>query len=79
MTKEEALELIDQYCTVLKKDVVEYHEILTGLRDRFPRDGNEAKAMRWLGFMQGSLWTHGIYPLDELKRHSKERKVLPSE
>jgi hypothetical protein len=28
------------------------------------------KAMRWLGFLQGVLWSHGYCTLDELKRHS---------
>jgi hypothetical protein len=25
------------------------------------------KAMRWLGFVQGALWAHGLAPVSELK------------
>jgi len=28
------------------------------------------KAFRWLGFLQGVLWSQGIYTLEELKNHS---------
>lgn len=28
------------------------------------------KAFRWLGFIQGVLWTEGIYTIDELKKHN---------
>ncbi len=29
------------------------------------------KAFRWLGFLQGCLWTAGVFSLDELKGHNK--------
>lgn len=29
------------------------------------------KAFRWLGFVQGCLWSSGIYSLDELKNHNR--------
>ena len=29
------------------------------------------KAMRWLGFLQGALWSHNHFSLEELKNHSK--------
>lgn len=28
---------------------------------------SQDKAMRWLCFVQGCLWTHGIYTIDEMK------------
>lgn len=28
------------------------------------------KAFRWLGFIQGVLWTQGIHSIDELKEHN---------
>lgn len=31
----------------------------------------EGKAFRWLGFLQGVLWTHGIFKLDDLKTHNR--------
>lgn len=33
--------------------------------------GRIDKAFRWLGFVQGVLWTLRIYTLDELKNHSR--------
>jgi exonuclease I len=32
------------------------------------------KAMRWLGFLQGALWSHGYCTLDELRQHSMPDK-----
>lgn len=29
------------------------------------------KVMRWLGFLQGVLWTFGWYTLEELKSHNR--------
>ncbi len=32
---------------------------------------NDAKVGRWLGFIQGVLWTHNIYSIDEMKDHNR--------
>jgi hypothetical protein len=32
---------------------------------------NEEKLNRWLGFIQGVLWSHGIYSVDELREHNR--------
>lgn len=74
MTKDEALELMDQYCSIVK-ELGGKDEIVTGLRSRFPEDGSTSKAMRWLGFMQGVLYITGIFKLDELKVHSRDKVV----
>lgn len=29
------------------------------------------KANRWLGFIQGVLWTRGIFSIDEIQGHNK--------
>jgi hypothetical protein len=39
--------------------------------EQFTREGRMEKAFRWLGFIQGCLWTCGVYSLDELKDHNK--------
>lgn len=36
----------------------------------FVDSGMVEKAMRWLGFLQGSFWRTGFFTLDELKHHS---------
>jgi hypothetical protein len=33
--------------------------------------GEIEKAMRWLGFLQGALWTYGWYTLDEMRDHNR--------
>ena len=74
MTKDNALDLISEYCEIMKKRGCE-DEIVTGLRDRVPPNAREAKAMRWLGFMQGVLYSQGVFPLEELKKHSMEGMI----
>ncbi len=79
MTKDEALDLIDKYCSLVK-ELGGHNEVITGLRSRFPEDGSEGKAMRWLGFMQGVLYITNIFTLDELKVHSRDKIIsVPTE
>jgi hypothetical protein len=33
---------------------------------------NREKVMRWLGFIQGVLWTQSIYPIDKLKGDNRD-------
>jgi len=33
--------------------------------------GKMEKVFRWVGFIQGCLWSQGIYCLDELKQHNR--------
>lgn len=35
------------------------------------RDGRTEKAMRWLGFIQASLYILGYFTIDDLKDHSR--------
>jgi len=37
----------------------------------FVAEGRIEKAFRWLGFIQGCLWSTGHYTLDELKNHNR--------
>jgi len=39
--------------------------------EAFIEEGRMDKAFRWLGFIQGVLWTTGLYTLEELKNHSR--------
>ena len=43
---------------------------------QFVEDGRRDKAMRWLGFIQGVLWTQKIYTIDELKLHNAPLNTL---
>ncbi len=47
---------------------------LHGMLDKakeFVAQGRIQKAMRWLGFIQGGLWSEAIYTLEELKNHNR--------
>ena len=33
--------------------------------------GKTEKAHRWLGFLQGILWTQGIYTIEEMRNHNR--------
>jgi len=37
----------------------------------FVHKGKIEKAFRWLGFVQGVLWTNGIYTLSQLRDHNR--------
>lgn len=41
------------------------------LMERMVQDGEMGKFFRWLGFLQGVLWTLGIYSLDEMRKHNR--------
>jgi hypothetical protein len=53
------------------------HEQLLHVRQMIPKtiqflyDQRIEKAMRWLGFIQGALWSHNIYTIEEMKNHNK--------
>jgi len=69
MTRDTALRLLAEY---------EQHiPALDGMRARFPDDGSEAKAMRWLGYAQGIAVGCGAYSLDEVESHSRDGVVSP--
>ncbi len=37
----------------------------------FVKEGKIDKAFRWLGFIQGCLWSTGHFTLEDLKNHSR--------
>ncbi|MEK7608615.1 MAG: hypothetical protein AAB495_03470 [Patescibacteria group bacterium] len=41
----------------------------------FVRQGKLEKVFRWLGFLQGVLWSNGIYTLAALKDHNQSKKM----
>jgi hypothetical protein len=40
----------------------------------FLQQNRRDKVFRWLGFMQGVLWTKGIFTLEQLKNHNRPDK-----
>jgi hypothetical protein len=83
MTKQEALDLLGEYCGhidawdhrswSLYGDKVLYDAI--GMYGRFPSTGSTNKAMRWLGYLQGVLVAYGEFTLEDVKQHSKNRRL----
>ena len=41
--------------------------------ESFVKEGRIEKAFRWLGFVQGCLWSASHYSLEELMNHSRPR------
>lgn len=39
--------------------------------DDFVNEGRLEKAFRWLGFVQGVLWSNGMFSLDDLKNDNR--------
>jgi hypothetical protein len=76
LTRDEALSLIEQYGDLFDLDSEdELVAHIAGMRSRFPSDGSEKKAMRWLGWVQGVLVAKGFFSLEDVKKHSREKKV----
>jgi hypothetical protein len=69
MTRSDALTMLAEYEQYLPR--------IRGMSSRFPEDGSDRKAMRWLGFAQGVACALGIYSVEELRTHSRERLVTP--
>lgn len=68
MNRADAISLLNQYATVTQDPKV---------RDLASRvvHHDEGKAFRWLGFVQGILVERGLYTVEEVKTHSRERRV----
>ena len=59
-------------------DLLEHVEIglehCHGMLDKmveFVHEGRTEKVFRWLGFVQGVLWTNRVYTLTDLKDHNR--------
>ena len=83
MTREVALSLLSGYAPFCANEALDFKpesdrdilESAAGMSERFPFDGSEAKAMRWLGYMQGICVAYGIYSLEQVKQHSMRGKL----
>jgi hypothetical protein len=43
----------------------------------FVTQGRREKAMRWLGFIQGVIWSTGLFSLDQIKNHVRPDEPEP--
>lgn len=82
MTTERLLEAVTALEAAMWGREVRDEEQLKHIVDMFPRlrvliaEGRREKAMRWLGFIQGYLWTEGVCSLEELKRMNMPRETM---
>lgn len=45
--------------------------MLSMIRSFVSNSDDREKTMRWLGFVQGVLYTKGIYTIDEMREHNR--------
>jgi len=62
---EQCRELLPNYLTADRGGTWQRHLIF--MCQEAATFSNREKAMRWLGFIQGALWTKGLATIDELK------------
>jgi hypothetical protein len=43
--------------------------------EQFRINGQTAKLMRWLGFMQGAFWVLHVFTIDEMRVHNREEQA----
>ena len=58
--------IIGRDCDAIHLDHIKF------MLDNLPEDME--KANRWLGFIQGVLWTRGIYTIDDMREHNTAKK-----
>ena len=76
MNKDTALNLLTEYSAICQGLNHPIAKDAAGMPDRFPKDGSERKAMRWLGYIQGVVVTLGAFKVGEVKEHSRRGYVF---
>lgn len=46
------------------------HQMLDQM-ERFVAEGRMEKTFRWLGFVQGCLWSQGVFTIGEMANHNR--------
>lgn len=88
MTKEKIIMVLDLYedrvldYTDYMKGSLAYSNKILHILDMIPKmreflkEERLEKIFRWLGFIQGVLWTEEMYTLDELKDHNRDKNNI---
>lgn len=76
MTTEKIIEVLNLYKGVLsnvenKDEVISHCMTMIDKTKSFVSEGRIGKAFRWLGFIQGCLYSKGIYSIEEMKAHNR--------
>lgn len=64
------------YYTLWREEIKDLKHLLEMIPKAigFIDEGKIEKANRWLGFIQGVLWVHKVFTLEELKNHNRTPK-----
>lgn len=54
------------------EDGLEHCHSMLDKMENFIKENRMDKVFRWLGFIQGFLWSHNIYTLTELTNHNRK-------
>lgn len=60
----------DQLLEFPRASGLEHCHSMLGQMEDFLKEDLMEKVFRWLGFIQGFLWSEGVYTLDELRHHN---------
>lgn len=77
MSEEKLAEVLDRYEAILVQPAGDGDWRTEHLRTMVPKmreflaEDRREKLMRWIGFMQGALWSLEWYSLEELKDHNR--------
>ena len=86
MTNKQMIDVLSTYSELLKKEGHKFerngdakerearlNHALWMCREtiNFVREEKLDKANRWMGFIQGVLWTYNIYSVDEMRDHNR--------
>jgi metal-responsive CopG/Arc/MetJ family transcriptional regulator len=61
----------DSHCVSIARSLEHCHAMLDKM-EVFIVEGRMDKVYRWLGFLQGVLWSQGIYTLTDLTNHNRK-------
>ena len=71
LTEERFDELLFVSIVEDEESILEHCHQMLDFMEEFVRDNRMEKCFRWLGFIQGVLWSTGNFSLNELKNHSR--------
>lgn len=73
-----AVELIGQnqkYYELSSLDVLKNAQYMAGRIKQLTGSGDLEKANRWLGFLQGIMWTQNIYTINEMRNQNRPENI----
>lgn len=82
MTKEQILQVVDDYNSLLHPMAAPIDEQNGGTQlqharwmcqqiPTFLKENKMEKVNRWLGFVQGILWTNGLFSITQMREHNR--------